>query len=82
VVAADPAVLPFGTRILVSRAGAYNGVYLVTDTGAAVKGRRIDLYVHSAAEAKRFGRKTVHVAILRTGEGKADAQAKDTAAVR
>ena len=77
IVAADPEVLPLGTRIRITGAQEYNGVYLVTDTGAAIKGRHIDLYVPSQAEAKKFGKKTVRVQILRIGEGKEDAREKD-----
>jgi 3D (Asp-Asp-Asp) domain-containing protein len=79
VVAADPRVLPLGSRIRVSGTTAYDGTYLVTDTGAAVKGQHIDLYIPSTAEAKQFGTKRVRVEILRVGKGKADAQRKDTA---
>jgi rare lipoprotein A len=64
VVAADPAVLPLGSRIRVHGAGAYSGVYTVTDTGPAVKGREIDIFISDGAEAKRFGRRRVHVEIL------------------
>jgi 3D (Asp-Asp-Asp) domain-containing protein len=62
--AADPKVLPLGTRIRVTGAGAYSGVYTITDTGRAVKGRIIDLYVKTNAEARRFGRRRVKVTIL------------------
>jgi 3D (Asp-Asp-Asp) domain-containing protein len=79
IVAADPSVLPLGTRIWITGAGAYDGSYLVTDTGGAVKGRRIDLYVRSAAEARRFGTKTVRVAIRKMGAGREDAREKDQA---
>jgi 3D (Asp-Asp-Asp) domain-containing protein len=34
IVAADPAVLPLGSRIHITAAGVYNGIYTVTDTGA------------------------------------------------
>jgi 3D (Asp-Asp-Asp) domain-containing protein len=67
-VAADPAILPLGSRIRISGAGAYDGVYAVTDTGAKVDGRTIDVYVSSAAEAKKFGRKTVTVEVLSRGK--------------
>jgi 3D (Asp-Asp-Asp) domain-containing protein len=77
-VAADPAVLPLGTRIHITGSGGYDGNYLVTDTGAAVKGMHIDLYVPSEAEAKRFGTKTVRVEIRQLGKGPADARRKDT----
>ena len=62
--AADPDVLPLGSRIRVHDAGAYSGVYTVLDTGPAVQGREIDIYVPNLAEAKRFGRQRVRVEIL------------------
>lgn len=79
IAAADPALLPLGTRIRITGAGAYNGNYLVTDTGAAVNGRHIDLYVPSASEATQFGTKKVWVRVVKRGEGKADAREKDLA---
>ena len=78
-VAADPAVLPLGTRIRITGTTAYDGNYLVTDTGAAVKGMHVDLYIPSEAEAKQFGTKRVRVQIRQMGTGKADARRKDTA---
>ena len=80
IVAADPAVLPLGTRIRITGTRGYDGNYLVTDTGPGVKGNRIDLYLASAAEAKRFGTKRVRVEIRQIGKGKLDAQRKDAAA--
>ena len=79
IVAADPDVLPLGTRIRVTGVGAYDGVYIVTDTGPRISGREIDIYVPTAAEAKQFGEKMVNITILDTGEGKQDARAKDRA---
>ena len=60
VIAADPRVLRLGSRISLG-AGAYSGSYLVADTGGAVKGRKLDIWVPSCAEARRFGRRTVTV---------------------
>src|SRR5687767_3871390 len=62
IVAADPRVLPLGTRISMN-AGSYSGSYLVADTGGAVKGRKLDIWVPSCSEAIRFGRRTVMVAL-------------------
>ena len=45
-------------------AGKYSGEYLVSDTGRTIKGREIDIYLASDAEAKRFGRKRVRVEVL------------------
>lgn len=62
IIAADPRVLPLGSRINIS--GGYSGTYLVSDTGGGVKGRRLDIWMPSCAEARRFGRRTVAVNFL------------------
>ena len=62
--AADPDVLPLGTRIRVHDAGSYSGECEIADTGRAVKGQEIDIYMASDREAKQFGRKQVRVEVL------------------
>jgi 3D (Asp-Asp-Asp) domain-containing protein len=65
IVAADPDVLAIGTRIRITglKRGR-DGVYRVMDTGERVQGRRIDLFVESCAQARRFGRQSVRVAVV------------------
>lgn len=63
IVAADPRVLPLGSRIQIS-AGTYSGTYTVTDTGGAVKGRKLDIWVPNCSEANRFGRRNITVSRL------------------
>jgi 3D (Asp-Asp-Asp) domain-containing protein len=70
IVAADPKILPIGSLIRVDDAGPYSGVYRVTDTGRAINGHELDLFIPSAREAKRFGKKTVKVQVLEQGEAK------------
>lgn len=62
IVAADPRVLPLGSTITIS-AGQYSGTYLVADTGGAVKGKKIDIWVPSCSEAFKFGRRKIRVAV-------------------
>jgi 3D (Asp-Asp-Asp) domain-containing protein len=45
-------------------AGAYSGQYLVSDTGGRIKGKKIDIWVASCSEARRFGRRKVTVSSL------------------
>ena len=66
VIAADPRVLPIGTRVRVE-AGAWTGEYIVADTGGAVRGRRIDIWTPTSGEAMRFGRRAVKLTILEVG---------------
>ncbi|QYO65423.1 3D domain-containing protein [Leptolyngbya sp. 7M] len=60
VIAADPRVLKLGTKVNLG-AGAYSGNYVVADTGGRIKGNKIDIWMASCAEARRFGRRTVTV---------------------
>jgi 3D (Asp-Asp-Asp) domain-containing protein len=67
-VAADPRVLPLGTTIRVTGLKSPRPqTFTVTDTGAAVKGNRIDIFISDCARAKRFGRQRVQVQVLRGG---------------
>ncbi|HVF58134.1 MAG TPA: 3D domain-containing protein [Pyrinomonadaceae bacterium] len=63
IIAADRRVLPIGTRVRLE-AGSYSGEYLVADTGGAVRGRKIDIWVPSTGEAMRFGRRPVKLTVL------------------
>ncbi len=65
-IAADPRVLPLGTRVRID-AGSLSGEYLVADTGGAVKGRRIDIWTPTAREAMQFGRRAVKLTVLELG---------------
>jgi 3D (Asp-Asp-Asp) domain-containing protein len=62
-IAADPRVLPLGSRVRLEHPG-YSGEYLVADTGGMIRGRRIDIWTPSSREAMRFGRRTVKLTVL------------------
>ena len=63
IIAADRRVLPLGTRVRLD-AGGYSGEYVVADTGGAVRGRKIDIWMPSGGEALRFGRRRVKLTVL------------------
>jgi len=65
-IAADPTLLPLGSRVRLEHPG-YSGEYLVADTGGAIRGRRIDIWTPSSREAMRFGRRTVKLTVLSYG---------------
>ena len=68
VAAGDPELLPVGTVVEIdSLPGHYNGIYTVLDTGPAVQGRQVDLYMCSCYEALEFGRQPIHLTVLRLG---------------
>jgi 3D (Asp-Asp-Asp) domain-containing protein len=65
IVAADPSVLPLGTVIRVGGlAQRYNRIYHVMDTGRAVRGRQIDVYMRNCSEAIEFGRRSAVVSVI------------------
>jgi 3D (Asp-Asp-Asp) domain-containing protein len=56
-VAADVALLPFGTCVEIEGVGRR----VVQDTGSAIKGRAIDVYMADHADALEFGRREARV---------------------
>jgi len=74
-IAADPSVLPLGSRVRLDHPG-YSGEYLVADTGGAIHGRRIDIWTPSSSEAMRFGRRTVKLTVLSYGARRAKRTAR------
>lgn len=61
VVAVDPDVIPLGTTLYVEGYGFARA----EDTGSAIQGNRIDIFVETEALARRFGRRWVDVYILK-----------------
>ncbi|HYY55710.1 MAG TPA: 3D domain-containing protein [Pyrinomonadaceae bacterium] len=81
IIAADPRVLPLGTRVRLD-AGPYSGEYVVADTGSAVRGRKIDVWVPTYREACRFGRRTIKLSILSYGGRRSAARAGSSSSRR
>jgi 3D (Asp-Asp-Asp) domain-containing protein len=69
VVAADPDLLPIGSRIKVRHAGRYSGEYVVADTGEKIQGRRLDIFIPDSRACVKFGRKRVRVRVISLGDG-------------
>jgi 3D (Asp-Asp-Asp) domain-containing protein len=59
-VAVDPSRIPLGTKLYIEGYGHA----IANDTGGAIKGNRIDLYMHSKKEAFEWGRQEVRVWII------------------
>lgn len=57
-IAVDPSVIPLGTTVYL------NGVpYVAEDTGSAIKGKKIDLFINDHQRAKVFGVQEMEVKI-------------------
>lgn len=59
VIAVDPAVIPLGTRVFVPGYGAA----VAADTGTAIRGNIIDLWMPSTPQARAWGRRTVKITV-------------------
>jgi len=60
-VAVDPRVIPLGTKLYIE---GY-GLAIAEDTGGAIVGNKVDVYVNSYDEAVNWGRRQVNVYILK-----------------
>ncbi len=64
-VAADTRLYPFGTRLRIE--GFDDTVFVVEDTGSAVRGNVLDIFFADVATARRFGTQTLKVSVLSAG---------------
>lgn len=60
VIAVDPNVIPLGSKVYVEGYGEATAA----DTGGAIKGNKIDVFVPNKSDASNWGVKTVNVKIL------------------
>lgn len=60
IIAVDPNVIPLGSKVYVED----YGYAIAADTGGAIKGNKIDVFMSSKADAYRWGRKKVKIKIL------------------
>jgi 3D (Asp-Asp-Asp) domain-containing protein len=77
-IAVDPTVIPLRSRIRLAIGDAQDRIghlmqrrfrtitFYAGDTGRLIKGKRIDLWMPSCANALRWGRRTVRVEVLHT----------------
>ena len=60
VIAVDPRVIPLGTKVWVEGYGEA----IAADTGGAIKGNKIDVFIPTEGQARKWGVKTVTVKVL------------------
>lgn len=68
IAASDPDLLPVGSVVQIGGLSPkYDGIYTIMDTGPAVQGHRLDLYMWSCNEALELGRRMAAVTVMRLG---------------
>lgn len=67
--AADPRVIPLGSVLRVTHPdGGEVGIFVIMDTGGAIKGNKLDIYMQSCREARRWGRRPVVAEVVDIGQ--------------
>lgn len=73
-VAVDDSIIPLGTKLYIKFTGEYEsftGVYTARDTGSAIKGRKIDIFMGdfnstvASQVTKNFGHQAIEVSIVK-----------------
>jgi 3D (Asp-Asp-Asp) domain-containing protein len=64
IIAVDPSVIPLDTTVDIRLADGTTFEATAQDTGAAIRGNRLDLLVSTEDRAWQFGRQTVEVRII------------------
>ncbi len=59
-IAVDPSVIPLGSKVYVE---GY-GYAIAADTGGAIKGNKIDIYLNTSSECYNWGRRSVNVLLV------------------
>ncbi|MEF9991557.1 MAG: 3D domain-containing protein [Romboutsia sp.] len=60
-IAVDPRIIPYGTKVYIPH---FNQVFVANNTGGAIKGNKIDIFMNTRNECYNWGRKTIEIQIL------------------
>ena len=64
IIAVDPALFPLGRDVELFFGRSRYGRFLADDTGGAIRGARIDVWLTDCAAARRFGRKRGYAQLM------------------
>ena len=60
-IAVDPRVIPYGTKVYIPQFGR---TFIANNTGCAIKGNKIDIFMNTKKECYNWGRRTIEIQIL------------------
>ena len=61
-IAVDPRVIPYGTKVYIPQFGR---TFIANNTGGAIKGNKIDIFMNTRKECYNWGRRTIEIQILK-----------------
>lgn len=60
-IAVDPSIIPYGTRVYIPQ---FDMTFIAEDTGSAIRGNKIDIFMPDASRVSNWGRKTIDIYIV------------------
>lgn len=60
-IAVDPSVIPYGTKVYIPQ---FDMTFVAEDTGGAIKGNKIDIFMSDSTRTKNWGRRTIDIYVL------------------
>lgn len=60
-IAVDPSVIPYGTKVYIPQ---FDMTFIAEDTGSAIKGNKIDIFMNDEGDVYNWGRKTIDIYIV------------------
>ena len=60
-IAVDPRVIPYGSRVYIPALGK---TFIAQDCGGGIKGNRIDIFMATEREARKWGVRTIEIEII------------------
>ncbi|WP_042277360.1 3D domain-containing protein [[Clostridium] dakarense] len=60
-IAVDPTVIPYGTKVYIPK---FDKVFVAEDTGSAIKGNRIDIFMATEKDCNEWGVKNIDIHVL------------------
>lgn len=64
IIAVDTSVIPMHSKVVIEGLGKWSGEYVAKDTGGAIVGNRVDIYVPTKQEAFELGRRKAKLYIV------------------
>ena len=61
VIAVDPEVIPYGSLVYIPE---FDKTFIAEDCGGAIKGKRIDIFMNSEAECRKWGVRKINIEII------------------
>lgn len=60
-ISVDPSVIPYGTKVYIPQ---FDMTFVAEDTGGAIKGNKIDIFMNDETSVYNWGRKTIDIYII------------------